>query len=94
MDLDETSSSRHRYQCQLSPPLLFCQPLIINTYLPLSFFTLVMIILFLKYYSVHIHARKMKEAAAAEAAASEPKKDVSVQTEPSLSGALVTESLG
>ncbi|KAL1987169.1 hypothetical protein VTN96DRAFT_4775 [Rasamsonia emersonii] len=54
----------------------------------------IMIILFLKYYSVHIHARKMKEAAAAEAAASEPKKDVSVQTEPSLSGALVTESLG
>lgn len=54
-----------------------------------------MIILFLKYYSVHIHARKMKEAAAAaEAAASEPKKDVSIQTESSLSGALVTESLG
>ncbi|KAL1970297.1 hypothetical protein VTN77DRAFT_5457 [Rasamsonia byssochlamydoides] len=54
----------------------------------------IMIILFLKYYSVHTHARKMKEAAAAEAAVSEPLKNVGVQTEPSLSGTLVTESLG
>jgi hypothetical protein len=53
-----------------------------------------MIILFLKYYSVHNHAQKVKEAAAAEAAISEPAKDIAIQTEPSLSDALATESLG
>lgn len=60
-----------------------------------------MIILFLKYYSVRTHEQKVKEAAATATAAKEVAssshpagKDVGVQTENSISDALVSESLG
>lgn len=56
-----------------------------------------MIILFLKYYSyrmAHDAAAKEKAEAAAKAAAEAETRDIAIQTDTSISGALITESLG
>lgn len=53
-----------------------------------------MIILFLKYYSVHNHELKKRETAAKVAVTAEPPKDAGTQTEPTLSDALASETLG
>lgn len=53
-----------------------------------------MAIMFLKFWSARTHELERKQAVAKEVAKVEPVKDAAVQTEPSLSDALVSETLG
>lgn len=54
----------------------------------------VMALTFLKFWSARTHELERKQAVAKEIAKVEPAKDAAVQTEPSLSDALVSETLG
>ena len=53
-----------------------------------------MAITFLKFWSARAHELERKQAIAKETAKLEPVKDAAVQTEPSLSDALASETLG
>ncbi|PCH05162.1 Protein of unknown function DUF1640 [Penicillium occitanis (nom. inval.)] len=57
-------------------------------------FSAMMAITFLKFWSARTHELERKQAVAKEIAKVEPVKDAAVQTEPSLSDALVSETLG